>query len=228
MDFLPCSWAMVLSSTISIANHWYRTHILYPLLDCQGPQKVVPSLWVSYLPTISLVYWPFLYWILVTCSPKASAISVQYCFLEYSPRATCLLWLVFILLDQALVLPCRCVHPSDPNVLEHDCGVAFTLTETNTQLLQILSSLTIINFQDPVSLLPISSGVSMTQDSNQTGGPCSFFIVRHWSHWREVLIWKWVENSVISSGAFGGWFLLSLLQKHPLCVWGASTPSSWN
>lgn len=154
-----------------------NTHIL-PFPGCQGPQKVAPSLWVSYLPTISLVYWPFLYRILVTCSAKASAISVQHCFLEYSPRATCLLWLVFILLDQALVLPCRCVHPSDPNGLDHDCGVAFTLTETDSQLLQISSSLTIINFQDPVSLLSISSGVS----SNQTGGPCSFlFIVRHWS-----------------------------------------------
>lgn len=77
------------------------------LPGCQGPQVVVPSLWVPYLPTISLVYWSFLYWIHVTCSPKANAISVWHCFLEHSPRATCLLWLVFILLDHALVLPYR-------------------------------------------------------------------------------------------------------------------------
>lgn len=52
-----------------------NTHTL-SLSGCQGPQVVVPSLWVPYLPTISLVYWSFLHWILVTCSPKANAISV--------------------------------------------------------------------------------------------------------------------------------------------------------
>lgn len=109
MDFLTCSWFGVLPRTISISNHCHRTYTLYLCLAVKAPRRWSPSLWVPYLPSISLAYWSSGYRILVSCSPEPSATSVYPCFLECSPRATWLLWLGFIPQHRVLVLPYRCV-----------------------------------------------------------------------------------------------------------------------